>query len=186
MIHVDVMDGHFVPNITMGPDFVRSVRRVTDLPIDAHLMVTHPQNYIEDFKKAGADKISIHVEIENVETSIGFIKKLKVSPGLALNPQTPIEKVIPYLDQVDFILVMSVHPGFGGQKFIEKTFEKVSELRSILNTKKLDLDIAVDGGVNVQNMQKLKDVGVTVFVVGNAIFKSKNYKQSISEMRKLL
>ncbi|MBI2027163.1 MAG: ribulose-phosphate 3-epimerase [Deltaproteobacteria bacterium] len=186
LIHVDVMDGHFVPNITMGPDFVAAVRRATHLSIDSHLMVTHPESYLQAFKDAGSDKISVHIETQNVQKCLEMMKKLRVSAGLALNPQTSVQSLLPYLDKIDYILVMSVHPGFGGQKFIETTFEKISSLQQILKEKKLSIDISVDGGVNAHNIAQLKKAGATIFVAGNAIFKTSDYSKTIQEMREFL
>lgn len=185
-IHVDVMDGHFVPNITIGPVVVRSVRPKTRSILDCHLMVTHPKKWVEAFAKAGADVITVHVESEDdlLET-FAEIRKYHCAVGISLNPDTPVSKIEPYLDQVDLVLVMSVHPGFGGQKFIETSLEKVKELKKIQNLKKSFL-IEIDGGVSLSNCKKIREHGVNVFVAGSAVFQSQDKNKTVKEFQQIL
>lgn len=187
LIHLDVMDGHFVPNITAGPILVEAARKSTSLPLDAHLMIENPEKFVADFAKAGANLISIHVEVfpeeQKLREALSLIRKEGALPSLALNPPTPLESVLPYLEDVAMILVMTVNPGFGGQAFIESCVEKVSRLRQIIEQKKLNIDIEVDGGIKSDNIATVAKAGANVFVAGSAIFKSSNYGKTIQEMR---
>ncbi|MBI2608815.1 MAG: ribulose-phosphate 3-epimerase [Deltaproteobacteria bacterium] len=184
LFHIDVMDGHFVPNITMGPIMVEAARKVTKLPLDTHLMIENPEKYIEAFIKAGSTGISVHIETcKNLPETLHMIHNFGAKPGIAINPDTPIEKLTPFLEKTQYILVMSVHPGFGGQKFIESTYEKIKKLAHLIKKSKQKIDIAIDGGVGLDNIKKLKDAGVNIFVAGSAIFKSRDYAETIQKMR---
>jgi ribulose-phosphate 3-epimerase len=186
-IHVDVMDGHFVPNITMGPLVVRAVREVTSQPIDVHLMIEHPDRYIQDFAVAGADLISVHVEAcIHLNRTLQMIREAGARVGAVLNPATPLCALEWSLELLDFVLIMSVNPGFGGQDFIESTLEKISALRSIIDGKKLSTLIQVDGGINNQTLQAVSSAGADVFVAGSAIFSTGDYAGAISMFRKLI
>ena len=186
MIHVDVMDGHFVPNITIGPPVIKSLRKYTNLPFDVHLMISPVHKYIEDFSKAGSDIITIHPEAtENVKDSIDLIKSLGKKVGLSLNPDTPIDKIEKYLDQIDLVLVMTVYPGFGGQKFISKVLNKIKNLKNIKDENKFRFDIEVDGGVNFENNKLAIEAGANILVSGTTIFKNNDgeIKKNIDLLR---
>tara|TARA_A100001011_G_scaffold2977_1_gene3521 strand:+ start:606 stop:1262 length:657 start_codon:yes stop_codon:yes gene_type:complete len=186
MIHVDVMDGHFVPNITIGPPVIKSLRKYTDLPFDVHLMISPVHKYIEDFSKAGSDIITIHPEAtESVKDSIDLIKSLEKKVGLSLNPDTPIDKIEKYLDQIDLVLVMTVYPGFGGQKFISKVLNKIKNLKNIKDENKFRFDIEVDGGVNFENNKLAIEAGANILVSGTTIFKNNDgdIKKNIDLLR---
>jgi len=175
MIHVDVMDGHFVPNITIGPPVIKALRNKTSLPFDVHLMISPVHKYIKDFANAGADIITIHPEATpNLQESIDEIKSFKKKVGISLNPDTKIDIVEDYLDKVDLILIMSVYPGFGGQKFISDVLEKIKGLKNLKDKKKLNFDIEVDGGINFSNFKSVIDAGANVLVSGTTIFKENN------------
>jgi len=181
LIHVDVMDGHFVPNITIGPVVVKFMRRSTTLALDVHLMIQDPAKYLEAFVNAGSDMITVHIETVNLKELQAIARKLekaKVKLGISLNPQTPLAKIKPVLGLVDFVLVMSVHPGFGGQAFIPQVIDKISQLRAIFAK-----DIAVDGGINKQNAKSVKEAGANILVAGSYIFGAKNIKQAINSLR---
>ncbi len=187
LIHLDIMDGHFVPNITAGPILVEAARKVTQLPLDAHLMIEHPEKYIPDFAAAGADSISIHAEVYKnaaaLRKGLRLIRKHGAKPSVAINPRTPVSKIVPILDEVEMILIMTVNPGFGGQAFIPSCLKKVVQLRRLLDQKKLAIDIEVDGGVKIDNVGELSKAGANVFVAGSAIFKSPDYKTTIDQLR---
>ena len=175
MIHVDVMDGHFVPNLTMGAPIIKALRQCTKLPFDVHLMISPVHKYIQDYAKAGADIITIHPEAtENIEDSIQHIKSLNKKVGVSLNPETKIDKVTEFLNEVDLILIMSVHPGFGGQKFMPEVLDKIKELKKIKNQKNLDFDIQIDGGINFDNYKLAINAGANILVSGTTIFKNNN------------
>ena len=175
MIHVDVMDGHFVPNITIGPPVIKALRSKTSLPFDVHLMIGPVHKYIKDFANAGADIITIHPEATpNLQESIDEIRSFKKKVGISLNPDTKIDIVEDYLDKVDLILIMSVYPGFGGQKFISDVLEKIKSLKNLKDKKKLNFDIEVDGGINFSNFKSVIDAGANVLVSGTTIFKENN------------
>lgn len=187
IIHFDVMDGHFVPNITVGPLVLEAVRKITKLPIDAHLMIDHPDQYVAEFIKAGANYISVHVEASrHLHRSIQLIRSLGAKAGIALNPHTPVAAMGYILDEVDFILVMTVNPGFGGQKFIPAAFKKVEELDRMRREHKLNFQIEIDGGIKVENIAEVSAAGVDIFVAGSAIFQSKDYAETIAQMRRAL
>ena len=179
-IHVDVMDGHFVPNITMGPLIVEAVRRSTGLPVDVHLMIENPDLYIEDFAHAGADYISVQVEAcVHLHRTIQLIKEQNVKAGAVLNPATPLSALEEILPDLDYLLIMTVNPGFGGQKFIQSSLEKIRKLKVLLEERGLKLLIQVDGGVNAGTVQAIAQAGADVFVAGSAVFNSENYKEAI-------
>jgi ribulose-phosphate 3-epimerase len=185
-IHVDVMDGHFVPNISMGPSIVKSVRCKTSIPFDVHLMIDPIEPYIDDFIKAGADIISIHPEAnDNIERCIDKIKSNDVKAGLAINPDTNWEVVIPFLDKLDIIVVMSVHPGFGGQKFIPSALEKLKLLRKKIDETHPHIELEIDGGVNFDNIDSILKAGANVIVAGTTTFTGgeKEYANNISKLR---
>ena len=170
-IHIDVMDGHFVPNLTIGPVVIKKLRKYTNLPFDVHLMISPVHKYIKNFAEAGANIITIHPEAtENLESSIKEIKSYNKKAGVSLNPETSVDKVLPVLHLIDLVLIMSVNPGFGGQKFMEKTLEKVKILRKEIDKKKLKAEIEIDGGINFENAKKAKDAGVDILVSGTTIF----------------
>ena len=186
-IHVDVMDGHFVPNITFGPLVVEAVRRVTRLPIDVHLMIEHPERYIQNFAKAGADWISVQVETcIHLHRTLSLIRESNVHPGVVLNPHTPLSTIEWVLKDIDYVLIMSVNPGFGGQVFIENSLEKIRNLRKMLDEQGLSPLIQIDGGVNKGTIVEIAAAGVDVFVAGSAIFGSPDYRKTIEELRSLL
>jgi len=175
LIHIDVMDGHFVPNITIGPDVINKLRKYTSLPFDVHLMISPVDKYIKNFADAGADIITIHPEATN--DLLGSIKKIKLfnkKAGVSLNPETSVNKVLPILNEIDLVLVMSVHPGFGGQKFINKTLDKVKLLKKEIVSKNLNTQIEIDGGINFENAKLAKNAGVDILVSGTTIFKENN------------
>ncbi len=186
-IHIDVMDGHFVPNITIGPLVVEAVRRVTDLPLDVHLMVEDPDRYLEDFARAGSTSMTVQAEAcVHLHRTVQAIKALDVKAGVALNPTTPISTIEWILEDIDIVLIMSVNPGFGGQKFIPNTIDKIRALRKMIQDRGLSILIEIDGGVNETTIKNISDAGVDVFVAGSAIFKSPDYKETISKFRKLI
>ena len=188
MIHVDVMDGHFVPNLTIGPPVVKALRKFTKLPFDVHLMISPVHKYIKDFAEAGADIITIHPEAtENLNESIKLIKELNKKVGLSLNPNTEVEIIIDNLKDLDLILIMSVYPGFGGQKFIPEVVSKIKKLREIKKIKNFSYDIEVDGGINFKNSKQVIDAGANILVSGTTIFKENNgnIKENIKLLRSI-
>ena len=175
MIHVDVMDGHFVPNLTIGPPVIQALRKQCALKFDVHLMISPVHKYIKSYADAGADIITIHPEAtDNLEASILKIRELKKKVGVSLNPESKIDLIRNFLDKIDLILIMSVNPGFGGQKFMPEVLEKVRELKKIQNEKNLDFDIEIDGGINFDNCKEVIDAGANILVSGTTIFKSNN------------
>lgn len=186
-IHVDVMDGHFVPNITMGPLIVEAVRRVTSLPIDVHLMIEAPDRYIADFAKAGAAFISVQAEAcIHLHRTIQLIRESGARPGVVLNPSTPLDTILWVLADVEFVLIMSVNPGFGGQAFIPNSLDKIKALRKMINDRGLSTLIQIDGGVNPENIQSIARAGADVFVAGSAIYGTQDYKKTIDSFRRRL
>ena len=169
-LHVDVMDGHFVPNLTIGPPVVSSLRRHSPMFFDCHLMMTNPEKYLKDFADAGADGCTVHVEIGNTSGLIAHMRQLGLRAGLALNPDTPFEAVAPFLDRVDLVLCMTVFPGFGGQVFMEEVLDKVRLVRSAIDAGSLPVDVEVDGGIDVDTAPRAAEAGANVFVAGSAIF----------------
>lgn len=172
-IHVDVMDGHFVPNITIGALVVTSIRRVTTLPLDVHLMIEHPERYISEFVQAGADIITVHVEASpHLHATIRLIKELGAKAGISINPPTPLGAVEGFLPHVDLVLVMSVNPGFGGQSFIPETLPRIAHIRKVLDDRALHAELEVDGGINADNAPDIVEAGADVLVAGNSIFRA--------------
>jgi ribulose-phosphate 3-epimerase len=183
-IHVDVMDGRFVPNITIGPLVVEAVRRVTDLPLDVHLMIEEPERYVGDFVKAGAATVSVHAEAcPHLHRTIAQIREAGARASVALNPATPAVGVDPVLTDLDQVLVMTVNPGFRGQKFIESTLSKIETLRGWIRERGLDVDIEVDGGVGAETIGRAARAGANVFVAGTAVFGAPDYATAIAELR---
>ena len=175
MIHVDVMDGHFVPNLTIGPPVIKALKKNSSLIFDVHLMISPVHKYIESFADAGADIITIHPEAtDNLEQSISKIKELKKKVGISLNPETQIEIILDVLNKIDLVLIMSVNPGFGGQKFMPEVLTKIKELKKIQNERKLNFDIEIDGGINFDNSKIAVEAGANILVSGTTIFKSNN------------
>lgn len=171
-IHFDVMDGMFVPSISFGMPVLASIHDATEQFIDAHLMVQEPIRYVEAFQKAGADYVTVHLEAcEDVKTTLDKIHACGMKAGLAVNPETDVKELVPYLEDVEMILIMSVHPGFGGQKFIPESLDKIREVRAMLNEKNLETDIQVDGGIYVENVREVLDAGANVIVAGSAVFR---------------
>ena len=175
MIHVDVMDGHFVPNLTMGPPIIKDLRKFTKLPFDVHLMISPVHKYIKNFADAGSDIITIHPEAtENLNTSIAHIKELNKKVGISLNPNTEISLIESQLNLIDLVLVMSVFPGFGGQKFITETIKKIKDLKQIKDNNNYNFDIEVDGGINFSNSKDVINAGANILVSGTTVFKENN------------
>ena len=184
-IHVDVMDGHFVPNITIGPLIVDSIRPITKLPLDVHLMIENPDQYIEDFAKAGADYITVHVEAcRHLHRTIHLIKSLGVKAGVVLNPATSVQLIEPIIEDVDMVLLMSVNPGFGGQKFISSVLSKIKQVKEMSEKKGLNLEIEVDGGVNEKTALLCVEAGATVLVAGSAVFNQIDRREAISRLKR--
>ena len=175
MIHVDVMDGHFVPNLTIGPPVIKALKKHSSLLFDVHLMISPVHKYIQSYSEAGADIITIHPEAtEDLNSSILKIKELRKKVGISLNPETKIDVILDFLEKIDLVLIMSVNPGFGGQKFMPEVLSKVKELKKIQSEKKLNFDIEIDGGINFENSKKAIEAGVNILVSGTTIFKSNN------------
>ena len=188
MIHVDVMDGHFVPNLTIGPPAIKALRNYTKLPFDVHLMIKPVHKYIKNYAEAGADIITIHPEAtDNLKESISHIKKLEKKVGVSLNPDTKIDTIKDLFSEINLVLIMSVHPGFGGQKFIYDVLEKVKELKKIKDQKNLNFDIEIDGGINFDNSKLAIEAGANILVSGTTIFKNNNgnIKKNIDTLKKI-
>jgi ribulose-phosphate 3-epimerase len=183
LIHIDVMDGHFVPNITMGPPIIKMVRKCTKLPFDVHLMISPVEKYIKAFADAGSDIITIHPEAtDNLKRAVGSIKSLGKKAGVSLNPKTPISALMDVINDIDLILIMSVNPGFAGQSFMGEVLPKVTELRKIINDKKLKIDIEIDGGINFETAPLAVKAGANILVSGTTIF-SGSLKDNIQKLR---
>ena len=184
-IHVDVMDGHFVPNITIGAPVVASIRSVTSLPLDVHLMIEHPERYISEFVHAGADIITVHVEASpHLLSTIQAIKEQGVKAGVSLNPPTPLSAVDEFIHHVDLILIMSVNPGFGGQPFIPETLPRIASMRKILDDRRPGVELEVDGGINAENAPAIVEAGADVLVAGNSVFRAKEgISQALQRLR---
>ena len=188
MIHVDVMDGHFVPNLTIGPPVIKALRNCSTLPFDVHLMISPVHKYIKDYADAGADIITIHPEAtDNLKESINLIKKLNKKIGLSLNPDTPIDIIKKFLSSIDLVLIMSVYPGFGGQKFIPKVIDKIKELKNIKEKQNIKFDIEVDGGIDFDNSKLVIEAGANILVSGTTIFKNNdgNIKKNIETLKSI-
>lgn len=185
MVHIDVMDGHFVPNLTLGAPIVKALRKVTDLPFDVHLMINNPETLIDDFIDAGADIITIHMESTNhLHRLIQRIKSKGVKAAVSLNPATPLNTLEEILVDLDMVLLMSVNPGFGGQSFIPATLDKISRLKEMINAKKLNIDIQVDGGINLETAPEVIKHGANILVAGSAVYGSKDVKDTITKLKK--
>ncbi|MBT2725964.1 ribulose-phosphate 3-epimerase [Bacillus sp. ISL-75] len=183
-IHVDVMDGHFVPNITIGPLIVEAIRPITKLPLDVHLMIENPDQYIEAFAKAGADFITVHVEAcRHLHRTVQNIKSFGIKAGVVLNPATPVESIQHIIGEIDMVLLMSVNPGFGGQKFIPEVLPKIRKVKEMAEQKGLDIEIEIDGGVNSETAKLCMEAGANVLVAGSAIYNEEDYAKAISQIR---
>jgi ribulose-phosphate 3-epimerase len=184
-IHIDVMDGHFVPNITIGPLVVAAVRKVTDLPLDVHLMIENPDLYIPEFASAGADIIVVHAEATNhLHRTVQLIKSFGKKAGVSLNPATSLHHLDYILEELDLVLLMTVNPGFGGQSFIESCLPKIHALRAMLDKRGLEAELEVDGGVKIENIERVSHAGADVFVAGSAVFSSGYYGATIAELKR--
>tara|TARA_R110002050_G_scaffold300586_1_gene470645 strand:- start:19563 stop:20228 length:666 start_codon:yes stop_codon:yes gene_type:complete len=188
VLHVDVMDGHFVPNITFGPFIVKSIKKCASIPLDVHLMIEKPERYIEDFAKAGSDYITVHVEAcTHIHRVLQQIKATGAKAGVSLNPGTPLSSIEEVLGDVDLILIMSVNPGFGGQSFIEGALDKIKRLRKMLSERGLDhVEIEIDGGVKLENIAEVAAAGVDIFVSGSGIYKASDPKKMIADMKAVI
>jgi ribulose-phosphate 3-epimerase len=183
-IHVDVMDGRFVPNITLGPVVVEAIKKAATRPLDVHLMIVEPEKYIEAFANAGADVLTVHVETSpHLHRTLQHIRHVGARPAVVLNPSTPLSAIEEVLGEVEMVLLMSVNPGFGGQSFIESTVDKVRRLRAMLDARGLHVDIEVDGGINAETSQRVLEAGATVLVAGSYVFGAKDYAQAIRSLR---
>ena len=184
MIHVDVMDGHFVPNLTIGPPVIQSLKKNSSMIFDVHLMISPVHEYIQAYSDAGADIITIHPEAtKDLNSSILKIKELKKKVGVSLNPKTKVETILNYLEKIDLVLIMSVNPGFGGQSFINSSIEKIAQVRQMIDASGKDIRLEVDGGINKDTIGLASEAGADTFVAGSAIFNTENYEQTISELR---
>src|SRR5579863_558485 len=184
MIHFDVMDGHFVPNLSIGIPVLESVRAITKLPLDAHLMIENPGKYLEPFVKAGANSISVHTEVcADIPAMAKRMHDLGIHASVAINPETELERVMAAADHLDMILIMSVHPGFGGQGFIQESLERLRTVRHELDRRNLTVDLEVDGGIKVENVGAVAAAGANVFVSGSGIFRNQDYSETIARMR---
>lgn len=187
MLHLDVMDGHFVPNITIGPFVVEAIRRITRLPLDVHLMIEEPDRYIKDFIKAGADLLTVHIEASiHLHRTIHWIKESGIKAGVSLNPATPVWSLDNILHDLDLVLAMSVNPGFGGQDFIPHVLEKIKTLKSMIREKGLQTLIEVDGGIKYENAKEVAQAGADILVMGSGFFNAKDYKDLVKAMRRIL
>ena len=186
ILHLDVMDGHFVPNITIGPPVVASIRKSTRMVLDVHLMIERPENFIEDFIHAGADWISVHVEADkHLDRTLNFLKEKGVRAGVALNPATPVGSLDEVLHLLDYVLIMTVNPGFGGQKFIPTTMEKIRKLKRLAKSDAYRGRIEVDGGIDADNLSKVLDAGADIIVAGSAIFGRADAEEAVLEMKRI-
>ena len=185
--HVDVMDGMYVPNITIGPPVVKALKRVTDMPLDVHLMIVDPDRYLDDFIAAGSDFLMVHAEAAvHLQRTVSYIREKGCKAGVSLNPATPLSHLEYVLPDVDMVLIMTVNPGFGGQGFIPQMMDKISDLRTILDSYDREILLQVDGGVKVDNIKEVAEAGADVFVAGSAVFGSENYAETITAMRREL
>ncbi|WP_353684789.1 ribulose-phosphate 3-epimerase [Thermodesulfovibrio sp. 3907-1M] len=187
MIHIDVMDGHFVPNITIGPLIVEAVRKTTHLPLDVHLMITNPEQYISDFVKAGADYLTVHVETcIHLHRTVWQIKEQGIKAGVSLNPATPLNTVEEIIHDIDLLLIMSVNPGFGGQNFIPSSIDKIKIAKSMILKKGYQVLVEVDGGVKLENAKEIVKAGADILVMGSAFFSEKDYKKFMEKLKEKL
>ena len=187
IIHCDIMDGNFVPNISFGPSFVSTINKITDLPLDVHLMINNPAKYVNEFSEAGADYISVHYENNiHLHKLVYQIKDLGVKAGVVINPSTPANLLMDILEHVDYVLIMSVNPGFGGQKFIESVIPKITQLKTLINARNLNCMLEVDGGIGLDNIKQVSDAGADMFVCGASVFKSDNKTEVIKKLKGLV
>ncbi|OPJ63556.1 ribulose-phosphate 3-epimerase [Clostridium oryzae] len=187
LIHIDVMDGNFVPNLSFGFPIIKSIRTCSSLPFDVHLMIDEPSRYIDEFASSGADLITVHYETEkHLDRLIDHIKSCNVKAGIALNPATPVSCILPVLHKIDLVLIMSVNPGYGGQKFIPYTLEKVTELRNIKEKNNYTFSISIDGGVTIENCVDIAAAGVDIIVAGSSVFKNNAIKENLASIIKIL
>lgn len=185
-LHIDVMDGHFVPNITLGAPIVKAIRKKSDLIFDVHLMIENPDDYIKDFAEAGADIITVHAEAcRHLNRTIQNIKSYGKKVGVALNPATPLNVLDYSLEYIDMVLIMTVNPGFGGQKFIPNMIEKIKKLKTMIYSRGLDVDIQVDGGIKLENYKSVVEAGANILVAGSAVFESDDIQRTIQEFKKV-
>ena len=183
MLHIDIMDGHFVPNITIGPFIVEAIRKTTLLPLDVHLMIEDPDRYLRDFIKAGADILTVHIEASvHLHRTVYWIKESGVKAGVSLNPATPVWSMDSILHDIDLALLMSVNPGFGGQEFIPQIIDKIRTLKGIIRERSLSVLIEVDGGIKYENSREIADAGADILVMGSSFFNSRNYKNTIDDI----
>jgi len=183
-LHFDVMDGRFVPNISFGLPVCKAIKSISNKPIDVHLMIVEPEKYLKAFREAGADSISVHIEAcPHLHRVIAEIKELGCLAGVAINPHTAIDLLVPILSDIDFVNIMTVNPGFGGQKFIQSSLLKIRKLRALANELNPELDIEVDGGVDLSNIEEIKEAGANIFVAGSAVFKAENPKTVIQNLK---
>ena len=183
-LHIDVMDGHFVPNITFGPVMVAAARKISCLPLDVHLMIQNPDQYIPDFARAGADVLAVQIEVcPHLNRTINLIREYSMIPAVVLNPSTPLVLLDQILEEVDMVMIMSVNPGFGGQKFIPSSIRKIRDLKQMITERNLEVDIEVDGGVTPDNVATLAKAGADIFVAGSAVFHTSDYKKTIRTFR---
>ncbi len=184
LIHLDIMDGRFVPNLTFGFPIIKQIKSAARLPLDVHLMIVEPDKYLKEFRDAGADILTVHYEAcENLHKTIEQIKELGMKPSVSVKPQTEVSVLEPYLKSLDMVLIMSVNPGYGGQKFMEDSYERIRELKKMINAAGSDTLIQVDGGVSLDNIKQLSEAGVDVFVVGSAIFRADDPKEMIRMLK---
>ncbi|MBI4691387.1 MAG: ribulose-phosphate 3-epimerase [Nitrospirae bacterium] len=187
MFHIDIMDGHFVPNMTIGPSIVSVVKKITDVPLDVHLMIEDPDKYLDDFIKAGADYLTVHYEAcVHLHRTVQYIKEKKVKAGVSLNPSTPVRNLDSIIEDVDFVVIMSVNPGFGGQGFIPQSLDKIKTLKKIIGDRGLSTLIEVDGGVKPDNAKAVAAAGSDILVMGSAFFGSKDYASLTKRLREIL
>ncbi len=187
LIHIDIMDGHFVPNLTVGPLVVKALRGITKLPLDVHLMIENTDNLIPEFIKAGSDILTVHVEAcTHLHRTLQSIKDKGIKAGVALNPATPLSALDSILEEIDLLLIMSVNPGFAGQRFIPGVLNKISDARKMIEKKGVKLEIEVDGGVKTENVSDIASAGANILVAGSAIFESADYARTIREMREII
>ncbi len=187
LFHVDIMDGHFVPNITIGPSIVESIKKITAVPLDVHLMIEEPEKYLDDFIRAGADYLTVHIEASlHAHRTVQYIKGKNVKAGVSLNPSTPLCSLENIIHDLDFVVLMSVNPGFGGQSFIPQVMDKIKALKKMIADKKLSALIEVDGGVKPDNVRMVADAGADLLVMGSAFFSSKDYKSLAKKLRDIL
>jgi ribulose-phosphate 3-epimerase len=185
-IHLDIMDGHFVPNLTFGPELVRYINGVTDLPLDVHLMISNPGEYLEVYAAAGADLLTVHFEaVEEPEKLLRTIRELGILSAISVSPNTPVEVIFPYLDDADWLLIMSVHPGFAGQKFIRDSIAKISAARQYIDAQRVTCQIEVDGGIDLKTAPLVVAAGADILVAGSAFYKSGDYREFVHRMREV-